>query len=81
MRCTERCACGLPSTATTRPQHGHSTAAEVRDIFQSAVSSEGRVKLGSLLADMGQRAKFTDAEFAVFEPVRSKAPAGPLSFE
>ncbi len=56
-------------------------AAEVRDIFQSAVSSEGRVKLGSLLADMGQRAKFTDAEFAVFEPVRSKAPAAPVSFE
>jgi antitoxin FitA len=62
-------------------QHGHSMEAEVRDILESAVSPEGRVKLGSLLAGVGKRAKLTDEEFAVFEHVRSKAPAKPVSFE
>ena len=62
-------------------QRGHSMEAEVRDILESAVSPEGRVKLGSLLADMGRQAKLTEAEFAVFEQVRSKAPARPVSFE
>lgn len=62
-------------------QRGHSMEAEVRNILESAVSPEGRVKLGSLLADMGRQAKLTEAEFAVFEQARSKAPARPVSFE
>ena len=62
-------------------RHGHSMEAEVRQILESAISPHGRVKLGSLLADMGRRAKLTDEEFAVFEHVRSKAPARPVSFE
>jgi antitoxin FitA len=62
-------------------QHGHSMEAEVRGILESAVSPEGRIKLGSLLAGVGKRAKLTDEEFAVFEQVRSKAPAKPLNFE
>jgi antitoxin FitA len=55
--------------------NGHSLEAEVRGILKSAVSPQGRVKLGSLLADMGRRAKLTDEEFAVFEQVRNKEPA------
>jgi antitoxin FitA len=62
-------------------QRGHSMEAEVRDILESAVSPHGRVKLGSLLADMGRRAKLNDEEFAVFEQVRSKAPARLVNFE
>ena len=62
-------------------QHGHSMEAEVREILESAVSPEGRVKLGSLLAEIGRQAKLTDAEFAVFEQVRDKTPARPVSFE
>ena len=62
-------------------QRGHSMEAEVREILESAVSPEGRVKLGSLLADMGRQARLTDEEFAVFEQVRSKAPARPVSLE
>ena len=62
-------------------QRGHSMEAEVRDILESAVSPQGRVKLGSLLADMGRRAKLSDEEFAVFEQVRSKAAARPVNFE
>ena len=56
-------------------------AAEVRQILESAINPQGRVKLGSLLADMGRRAKLSDEEFAVFEQVRSKAPARPVNFE
>lgn len=62
-------------------QRGHSMEAEVREILESAVSPQGRVKLGSLLADMGRRAKLSDEEFAVFEQVRSKVPARPVNFE
>ena len=62
-------------------QRGHCMEAEVREILASAVSPEGRVKLGSLLSDMGRRAKLTDEEFVVFEQVRNNAPARPVSFE
>jgi plasmid stability protein len=62
-------------------QHGHSMEAEVRGILESAVSPEGRVKLGSLLAGIGQETKLSDAEFAVFEQMRSKALARPVSFD
>ena len=62
-------------------QHGHSMEAEVRSILESAISPEGRVKLGSLLADIGSEARLSDAEFAVFEQVRDKAAARPVSFE
>jgi len=62
-------------------QRGHSMEAEVREILESAVNPRGRVKLGSLLADMGRQAKLSDEEFSVFDQVRSKAPARPVSFE
>ena len=57
-------------------RQGHSLEAEVRQILASAVSQQGQVKLGSLLADMGRQAKLSDKEFAVFEQVRDKAPPG-----
>ena len=66
---------------TRAAHHGHSMEAEVREILQSVVSPEGRVKLGSLLADMGRQARLTDDEFAVFAQVRDKAPARPVDFE
>jgi len=62
-------------------QRGRSMEAEVREILESAVNPRGRVKLGSLLADMGRRAKLSNEEFSVFDQMRSKAPARPVSFE
>lgn len=62
-------------------QRGHSMEAEVREILESVVRPEGRVKLGSMLADMGRRAKLTDEEFAVFEQARNKSPARAVNFE
>jgi len=62
-------------------QRGHSMEAEVREILESAVSPQGRVKLGSLLTDMGRQAQLSPDEFAVFDQVRSAAPARPVNFE
>ncbi len=62
-------------------QHGHSMEAEVREILESAISPQGRMKLGSLLADAGRKAKLSDDEFAVFGQVRDKTPARPLGWE
>jgi len=60
---------------------GHSMEAEVREILEAAVAPEGRLKLGSLLADIGKQATLSDNEFAVFEQVRDKTPAKPVNFE
>jgi len=61
--------------------HGHSTEAEVREILEAAVKPEGRIKLGSLLAEIGQRAGLTDEELAVFDQIRDKEPARAVDFE
>ncbi|WOI27327.1 Arc family DNA-binding protein [Cobetia amphilecti] len=61
--------------------HGHSMEAEVREILEAAVAPEGRVKLGSILADIGRHAQLTDDEFAAFEQVRDKTQARPVDFE
>ena len=62
-------------------RHSRSMEAEVRDILTSAVNPPGRVKLGSLLADIGRQAQLSDDEFAVFAQVRDKTPAEPPSFD
>ena len=62
-------------------QHGRSAEAEIRDILEEAVRPGGRVKLGSLLAEIGRKAKLTNEEFSVFEQVRDKTPAEPVDFE
>jgi plasmid stability protein len=56
--------------------HGHSTEAEIRDILETAVKPEGRIKLGSLLADIGRELGGVDLKI-----VRDKTPAEPLRFE
>ena len=58
-------------------QHGQSMEAEVREILEAAIMPRGRVKLGSLLADIGRQARLSDEEFAVFGQVRDKAPSLP----
>ena len=62
-------------------QRGHSMEAEVREILESVVSPQGRVKLGSVLADVGRRARLTEEEFRVFEQARNKTPTDPVNFE
>ncbi len=61
--------------------HGRSTEAEVRAILESVVKPPERVKLGTLLFDMGRRAELTDEEVATFDAVRDRTPAEPITFE
>jgi plasmid stability protein len=62
-------------------QHGRSIEAELRDMLESAVKPPGRVKLGSVLTEIGRKLQLTEAEFAIFESGRDKTPARVASFE
>ena len=56
-------------------QNGRSMEDDVRTILEAAINPHARVKLGSLLAEVGRQAKLSDDEFAVFEQVRATAPS------
>lgn len=60
-------------------QHGRSTEAEVRAILEDAVKPAGRIKLGSLLADIGLRAGLSDEEAAALTQ-RDTTPTRPVTF-
>jgi antitoxin FitA len=60
-------------------QHGRSIEAETRDILESAVRPQGRVKLGSLLTEIGREIRLTDDELSLFD--RDRTPARAVSFE
>ena len=60
-------------------RRGRSIEAEVRAILEDAIRPEGRVKLGSLLAEVGRRAALTDEEWAAFAS-RDATPGQPVSF-
>jgi plasmid stability protein len=55
-------------------QHGRSTEAEVRALLEEAVKPQGRLKLGSMLADIGRKVKLTDAEVALINQRDTSAP-------
>jgi plasmid stability protein len=57
-------------------RHGRSTEAEIRDILEAAVRPAQRVRLGSLLAEIGREAGGVELEIE-----RDKTPAEPISFE
>ena len=57
-------------------QHGHSTEAEIRLILEAAVKSDGRVKLGSLLAQIGRECEGVDLAIE-----RDRASSEPPSFD
>ena len=56
--------------------HGLSTEAEIRAILENAVRPAGRIKLGSLLAEIGREVGGVDLEIE-----RDKKPFEPVSFE
>ena len=55
---------------------GRSTEAEVRAILESVARPEGRIKLGSLLAEIGQQVGGFELDVE-----RDKSAAEPMSFE
>lgn len=60
--------------------HGRSTEAEIRDILEAAVRPSQRVKLGSLLVDIGREAELSDRDVEALQE-RDKTPAEPMTFE
>jgi len=60
-------------------RHGRSIEAEMRDILESAVRPQGRVKLGSLLTEIGREVRLSDDELSLFD--RDKTPALAAAFE
>lgn len=61
--------------------HGRSTEAEIRDILEAAARPPERVKLGSLLAQIGREVGLTDEDCAVFDQARDKTPSEPVNFQ
>ena len=55
---------------------GLSTEAEIRSILENAVRPEGRIKLGSLLAEIGRAVGGVDLEIE-----RDRTPVEPVRFE
>jgi plasmid stability protein len=62
-------------------KHGRSAEAEIREILADAVKPEGRLKLGSLLADIGRQINLSDDEFSIFAQSRDTTQAIPMDFE
>ena len=56
--------------------HGRSTEAEIRAILESAVRPESRIKLGTLLAEIGRDVGGVDLAFE-----RDKTPVEPMKFK
>lgn len=56
--------------------HGRSTEAEIRVILENSVRPENRIKLGTLLTEIGQQVGGVDLEID-----RDPAPLAPISFE
>lgn len=61
--------------------HGQSMEAEVREILASVVKPETRVRMGDALAQLGQKLDLRNEDFEVFNQIRDKKPANPMSFE
>jgi plasmid stability protein len=61
--------------------HGHSTEAEIRSILEATVRPPERIRLGTALAELGRHVGLTEEDFNIFEEVRDKMPAEPVSFE
>lgn len=62
-------------------QHGRSAEAEMRDILETAVRPDTRLRLGSALAERSRRLGLTNEDVAALEQAHDRTPAKPMSFE
>ena len=53
----------------------------MREILAAVVKPEKRVRVGEALAAIGRKIGLTNEDLVVFENVRDKTPAEPLSFD
>jgi len=61
-------------------RHNRSTEAEMRAILEAAVRPEGRLRLGTALADMSRKIGLTNADIEALDQVRNTKSAEPLRF-
>ena len=54
---------------------------EHRETLEPTAATSGRVKLGSLLAEVGRQARLSDEDAAAFDKVRDKTPARTFDLE
>jgi plasmid stability protein len=62
-------------------RHNRSTEAEMRAILEAAVRPEGRLRVGTALAEMSRKIGLTNADVEVLEQARYTRPAEPMHFE
>ena len=62
-------------------QHNRSTEAEMRASLEDAVRPAGRLRMGTMLADMSRKIGLTNADVEALEPARDTRPAEPLRLE
>jgi plasmid stability protein len=62
-------------------QHHRSTEAEMRAILEEAVRPEGRLRIGTALAEASRKNGLTNADVEALERDRDTRPAEPIRFE
>jgi plasmid stability protein len=62
-------------------KHGRSMEAELRNILESAVLPQNRLRLGSMLAAAGRKVGLTEEDLIILERVRDRTPARAAKFE
>jgi len=62
-------------------EHGRSAEAEIRDILETALRPGDRARLGDELAALGRKIGLTNEDFGVFDDLRDRTPAEPVSLE
>jgi antitoxin FitA len=62
-------------------QHNRSAEAEMRAILEAAVRPEGRLRLGTVLADMSRKIGLSNADVEALDQACDNKPAEPLRFE
>ena len=61
-------------------QHNRSTEAEMRAILEDAVRPAGRLRMGTMLADMSRKIGLTNADVEALAQTHDRTPAEPVSF-
>ena len=62
-------------------KHGRSLEAELRNILESAVRPDNRLRLGSMLAEAGRKVGLTEEDLTILERGRDQTPARAATFE
>ncbi len=61
-------------------QHNRSTEAEMRAILEAAARPDGRLRLGTALAEMSRKIGLTNADVEALAHDRDAKPAQPMRF-